>query len=122
MAKEFKDYDKKFAKYKGQHGLSEMHLKNAACVHSWPYSVGYWDKAQIKDAVYDSETAEEWQYFRVTQKGLSTQVKLYRLELRLIKHWGLEDRERQRERCRIDNYIGALVRGGQLDQQLKIQR
>lgn len=122
MAKEFKDFDKKYAKFKGQHGLSARQLESASCVSGWPYSIGYWDKAQIKDAVYDSESAEEWQYFRVTQKGLSTQVKLFRLELRLIKHWGLEDRERQRERCRIDNYIGALVRGGQLDQQLKIQR
>lgn len=122
MAKEFKDFDKKYARFKGQHGLSERQLQEASCYHSWPYTVGYWDKAQIKDAVYDSESAEEWQYFRVTQKGLSTQLKLYRLEKRLVAHWGLEDRERQRERCRIDNYIGALVRGGQLDQQLKIQR
>jgi hypothetical protein len=51
---------------------------------------------------------EEWQRFRVSLKGLSTAEKLRRLRSYKTNHSG---------RCvavRVDNYLNALRRGGQL--------
>lgn len=130
MAKEFKEYDKKYAAYKGK--LMDYELQDtlfdlslADLVDSWDQVNGFEDTAvlplasytqdEARQAVYWAEGAEDWQKFRVSLKGNSTCEKLYRLAHRF---W--VDRNNRFERIRIDNYIGALRRGGQLDSNNRI--
>ena len=136
MVQEFKQYDKKYAAFKGKlMGYEEsmqrsgsFNLKFACTFSGWGYKVGSYTNAEIREAVYFAEGAEEWQKFRVSQKGFSTQEKLFRLEKRWLhycsgdtKYPGMEKMAKL-EQLRIDNYIGALVRGGQLSVDHRIQR
>lgn len=74
---------------------------------------------RIAQAVDD----EEWQEFRVSLKGQSTQMKISRLVDYYCKHGGhasthgmtdAEKFEHESVKIRVDNYIKALCRGGQL--------
>lgn len=72
---------------------------------------------RIAEAVDD----EAWQEFRVSLKGLSTQTKLWKLEEYIKSNCGaahntsLDVRVPDCDYCiRVDNYIKALCRGGQL--------
>jgi hypothetical protein len=72
---------------------------------------------KVKKAVADPH----WQQFRKSLKGLSTYDKLQRLgyyycdNLDLDKHAGIEPCGLECDVCvRVDNYIKALCRGGQL--------
>lgn len=133
MAKEFKEFDKKFsaAEIRGQRELWLVADDNyVASISKWKYAdiIVSWHNAFIRDAVYMCDSAEEWQMFRVSLKGLTTREKLSMLERRC--HFFLTEDETATttyeticdkqvsrhtiEHCRIDNYIGALVRGGQL--------
>ena len=72
---------------------------------------------------------EEWQRFRVSMKGKSTAEKLdmleeyyeqqrvlgYRAEYPNDRREFLDDRHYEDVKIRIDNYIKALCRGGQLE-------
>lgn len=117
MAKEFKDFDEK---YKHLHN-TYLPGEKVAVAYAWPYMEDYRKHlelnkiAEIRKATYSSEGAEAWQQFRVSMKGWSTQVKLGRLSNRLDK---LIDAKifdlKHDEHIRINNYIGALIRGGQL--------
>lgn len=123
MAKEFKNFDKKY-KMGSDSDLSAKELEEARKITSWPFAIVYWSLKEIRHAVYEAEGFEEWQKFRVSMKGQSTQVKLYRLKQRAIEMGEKfkDNYEQERiEKCRIDNYIGALVRGGQLNIELVIQ-
>lgn len=85
----------------------------------WPYAqeaVCYPSAVQefcVRDA--------EWQTFRVSLKGLSTEEKLKRLDCWRADHMdqGLLP---LRNQVQIDNYLNALKRGGQLNLSLEVQR
>lgn len=78
----------------------------------------------VAGAVHDPD----WQKVRLSMKGVTTQRKL-----EILKDWreinmaysgaeyirGVLD---ERAKIQIDNYLGALRRGGQLDMQNMIQR
>jgi hypothetical protein len=62
---------------------------------------------RIAEAVDD----EEWQKFRLSLKGRSTQNKLHLLNEYLYEYNG-EDED---VLIRVDNYLKALARGGQIE-------
>jgi len=82
--------------------------------------------SSIRFAVYEAPGADEWQKFRVSLKGLTTREKLYALmwywEVHIAvgagSHKSPEDWSR--EIIRVNNYLGALKRGGQLDSALRV--
>ncbi len=126
MAKEFKDFDMLYAKYIDSYygdprPLPQLYELSSIGKWMFAYGIQKWTNDQIRHAVYLSESANEWQKFRVSLKGQSTQVKLARLEMRYVyKVLNASYADRELEHCRIDNYIGALVRGGQLDKEYRI--
>lgn len=86
-----------------------------------------WTHEEIRFAVYEAEDARRWQLFRVSMRSITTQEKLgmlytYLLEAR--ESYNETDAKIQWdiERCRVYNYLGALVRGGQIDQQCRIRK
>jgi hypothetical protein len=77
---------------------------------------------EIKEYVNDNP----WQGFRRSLKGLSTEVKLDELQ-NYLESRTTEDGFLGRDvEVRVDNYINALLRGGQLvhltNGQIKVQR
>lgn len=137
MAKEFKDWDKHYTKgqieetrkvwrnnvarrYKEVAGISVgVNPKPWFWVYCGIYTI--YPKEVVADAVYTSEGAPEWQRFRVALKGLETWEKLAFLEAR----WDIYVKDdimssQAVERIRINNYIGALRRGGQLDDKFNV--
>jgi hypothetical protein len=82
-------------------------------MNRWPHKVGSHNVHAILRATKD----EAWQRFRLSIKGVPTFVKLERLEayMKAFK----EDPDTQ---IRVDNYINALRRGGQLDLDNNVQR
>jgi len=94
-------------------------------VSVWRYEVKYCSPEEVtKYCVKDAN----WQEFRLSLKGLSTYVKLANLERWRMRHAeqattqsGVEKVPRRVE-VQIDNYIGALKRGGQLGMDLKVRR
>ncbi len=130
MAKEFKDWDKRFTGTE-IHATRKHYLGNATKAHidaciKWPYETASWRNDFIRECVYMVEDAARWQLFRVSMKGLSTEQKLYMLKqyYRKARHdFMLDDRSQwDIEACRVDNYLGALVRGGQLNKDLEYVR
>lgn len=136
MAKEFKQYDIKFSKYKNT--IIENITYDEKDIEStlkWIYKDEsiYWTHAQVRFAVYQANSADEWQKFRVSLKGNSTRLKILRLQTRyeLIRQelynkyrfkikFGFEETidlndELVLEKIRIDNYIGALRRSKHLN-------
>ena len=76
---------------------------------------------EVSHAVYESDTADEWQKFRVSLKGLTTKEKMYCLIWRWIHHSvDQQPMEKYREIIRIQNYLGALVRSGNLNSDLRV--
>lgn len=122
----FKDYDKFFARFKGkaylEYGCDKADTQRyLAMISSWfdlnvdeegksydDFTEDY-STQQIKDAVYLADDAEEWQKFRVSLKGLDTKCKLWALSCYKQRHGDIA-----LTRLRVNNYLGALKRGGQL--------
>lgn len=126
--KAFKNWDKQFTRQEliivRQHYLGYYRV-----LDRWPYKVSSWPQEFVQACVYQVSTTEEWQRFRVAMKGLSTFEKLGMLDNRYkerVKPLESDNPdgptwvEYKIEKCRIDNYIGALVRGGQLNSDLEI--
>jgi hypothetical protein len=127
MAKEFKNYDELF---KNNHAKTLINIERthgkiasddyfgkkswAEFMPDWKYKVHSQSEVQI--AVYHAEDASDWQFFRVGLKGLATDAKLYCLA------WYYAQEGSITRRIRIDNYLGALIRGGQLNDKLEIVR
>ena len=63
---------------------------------------------EISEAIKD----EEWQAFRVSLKGKTTTAKLVLLDEYLFKGWADDDLPKRL--IRVQNYLNALSRGGQL--------
>lgn len=119
MAKEFKHFDTMFSraeinacrdKYFDDVKLADR-AKASAHIKRWDRKTDYWTNDEIREAVYMMEDSVNWQLFRVSLKGLTTQEKLYMLAQYYVHH---DAETTAREKLRIDNYIGALRRGGQL--------
>lgn len=129
MTQEFKDYDKQFADNYGKsfQNLGGTLEDEAGLIYhkSWYDFVRRWKyethkREAIQSAVYRAPGCAEWQFFRVGLKGLSTRHKLWCL----WKYYesGAPGSDRWLRKIRIDNYLGALVRGGQLSETLEIRR
>jgi hypothetical protein len=119
MAKDFKLYDKLYASYRGRFFAYEDTRAinaHAAVITGWPYKVFNWSADEVHLAVYNSQGWEEWQKFRVSLKGQTTQLKLARLYGWVHRPEGTSEMNR----CRVDNYLNALKRGGLLDAKMQI--
>jgi hypothetical protein len=126
VTSKFKDFDKKFSK--DQIDACRQRWLYSGSSHAerqsyteWPLPVLRWAQWQVQEVVYLADDHEEWQLFRVSMKGLSTSEKLYMLHNRYIT-LDLDNNQNWVDHCRIDNYISALVRGGQLDSNYKVVR
>lgn len=78
----------------------------------WPFEVSSLTREEIDEAVQDYY----WQCIRRGMKGISTEEKLevlalYKLDCKFRNANGELEREYE---VQIDNYINALLRGGQL--------
>lgn len=123
MAKEFKEYDRIYREFANTILEKGIHSGDEEYIFQWRHAVHKHSPEDVELAVYGSATSSDWQKFRVSLKGQSTRMKLYRLNYRLMKMVLLEDTQEQSlERIRIDNYIGALRRGGQLNANMEIVR
>ena len=82
----------------------------------WPLQIQYWPKDEIALAVDNND----WQEFRKSLKGLPTELKLSKL------YWYRHEEGRGDDtgvvHCRVDNYLNALKRGGQLNHSNEVQR
>lgn len=125
MASKFKDYDVIFADNRAQtmNNIEKSHgkipLEDWLDKKSWAEFIPDWfecDYSQeaIRNAVYVVYGAEDWQKFRVGLKGLVTEAKLYCLA------WYYTQAPTVMRHIRVQNYLGALVRGGQLNGKLEI--
>lgn len=124
MAKEFQAFNKKYKHLIRTDAAEDSTMRlQASLMDKWPHPYQIFNGDQVRLAVYFSPGADEWQQFRVSLKGQSTRMKLARLDLRYLaaqnaplpSDWELE-------KIRINNYIGALVRGGQLNSKLEVIR
>jgi len=141
MAKEFKEFDVVYKAYANSFTESEGAIykikKRASNIMGWKYvdEIEVWSHAEVRKAVYEVAGFEEWQKFRVSLKGQSTAIKLARLVERYLhireeikrevfdsgtcsaNHTSYADVSNlvRWEKCRIDNYLGALRRGGLLN-------
>lgn len=123
MAKEFKDYNKIYAEYANSfldYEPSHAILDRALTMTQTFRIPNKYSHEEIREAVYFGEGFENWQKFRVSLKGFSTMVKLARLHYRYFwmdnchKIEEISDTQAKLEIVRIDNYLNALKRGGQL--------
>lgn len=123
MAKEFKDYDKKYEYLKGT-ALTYIELLGGRILRSdidtitrWELSVRRYSIDEVRHAVYFAKDAFSWQRWRVRLKGLSTKEKLYCLAWYLVN-----ENDSELANIRVSNYLGALKRGGQLNDKYEVVR
>jgi len=133
MAKEFQHFNKVFAKHAGT-ALKVITSKTGSIAKSDIDSISGWYETEgleftedyshekIRFCVYEAPDATEWQRFRVSLKGLNTKEKLYALG------WWWSSAEQhfytnqERDKVRVNNYLGALKRSGHLDANLKVAK
>lgn len=127
--KRFKQYDKLYQHLRNTFYSQEADEKLIRVFAedrlTWPYGYNQPSPDDVRDAVYLCNTAHEWQAFRVSLKGQTTKMKVARLIWRYVHNISThhhESAEFKREVVRINNYIGALIRGGQLNVNLEIVR
>jgi hypothetical protein len=80
-------------------------------MNQWPYVVKPVKKEEIGPYCVDDP---EWQQFRLSLKGMSTEQKLDALDARRYT-MGMIGTFNRKAEVQIDNYINALRRGGQLN-------
>lgn len=123
VAKEFKDFDRIYREFTNTILEKDIYAGDEEYVTRWQHVVHKHSPDDVRHAVYNSRTSDNWQKFRVSLKGQSTKLKLYRMGHRFARMLQNDDaHEQSLERVRIDNYIGALRRGGQLDKEGNIVR
>ena len=76
----------------------------------WPYVVERHTMASIRGCVSNPE----WQGFRLKLKGLPTEQKLTQLDSYMKNEYKRSHAAGEIARVCVDNYINALLRGGQL--------
>ena len=116
--KKFEEYNIKYKHLERTDAYEAPYIQDFAKTFvRWTAMVTQYPQALVQHAVYEAEDHEEWQKFRCSLKGQSTQMKLARLYLYRQKCFAdaLTSQDRERAQIRVDNYIGALVRGGQLN-------
>jgi len=118
MAKEFKEWDKKFSagelRTEREFWLSGFDFNEE--IGRWDMCIQKWDNDFIRECVYLTNDSRDWQRFRVAMKGTTTHQKLYMLKQWYVAMCFNKPKDQWNiNKCRIDNYIGALVRGGQLE-------
>lgn len=122
--KRFKEYDVELSQYKGT-ALYQIKQRGGSTAREDINEITGWDESvfgkytvypqsEVQAAVYDTPDHLEWQKFRVGMKGMTSKEKLYCLQ------WLLVHDERQVTKVRVHNYLGALIRGGQLNAKLEI--
>ena len=119
MAKEFKAYDKLYAKDKGK--LLYAWENKLTELEQWPEVDKFKgmpkpEHAVVAYAVYEAHGFENWQRFRVSLKGFSTGMKL----ARLWSYWTQFSLEYETLDIRVWNYLDAMKRGGLLDSELRV--
>lgn len=77
----------------------------------WPYELPRLSKTEILKCISDAD----WQKFRLSLKGLSTEKKLDKLEQYLTGDDSDALHASYEVNVQVVNYINALKRGGQLD-------
>lgn len=82
-------------------------------MRKWNHTVGSLTRVAIQWAI----NHDEWQKFRLSLKGISTEDKLKRLD-----DWLVNNRGGEKTTVQVDNYINALKRGGQLNGRLEVVR
>ena len=122
--KKFEEFNRKYAHLarSDEDESHELQIRSQE-IKCWMHKVESWIQQDVQFAVYESLDHEEWQKFRCSLKGQSTKMKLVRLGDYLMDNINRDDVGevyRKIIMCRVDNYIGALVRGGQLDSQHRI--
>lgn len=74
----------------------------------WLYKINYVSRY---DVIVHCVNDFEWQMFRIkVLKGISTEHKLAQLDA-----WIRDHHSSFASKCQVDNYLGALKRGGQID-------
>lgn len=87
----------------------------------WEWPIESWSYPQVEFAIYNAPDALNWQLFRVSMKRLDTYEKLAMLYSYYQGEFEGQPLEKQAiEKCRIDNYILALRRGGLLNQNYEV--
>lgn len=133
VAKEFKEFDKKYSKLAGT-ALNTIratghHVAFVDQIGCWKHIDRFtedYSMGTINFAVYKAPGAEEWQKFRVSLKGLSCREKLYALQWYWDTHVACgvsaysTSEDWARQLIRVNNYLGALKRGGFLNSRLEV--
>jgi hypothetical protein len=133
--KQFKDYDGVFtAQQLDAERKKFKAFDDVSGIKYWAHGYVQPDQGDVQYAVYKAVDAARWQLFRVALKGLSTRQKLRMMYVR----WEMFDCDcvdygmvrgkiydadiSAVEWVRLNNYIGALRRGGQLNERLEVVR
>jgi hypothetical protein len=88
-------------------------------MNQWPYEISKLTRKEVLEFTVNPK----WQYFRKNLKGLSTKSKLILLLrwLQFDDHCDTTNGKPLREyQVQVDNYLNALKRGGQLNNQLEV--
>ncbi len=122
--KEFQRWNSRFTKGELEAKREEAEEDAARCcitvLEKWPLAHFQPSNFVVAEAVYYAQDVAEWQCFRVSLKGLTTGYKLRNLMSRLLVARHTERLDYDMEVIRVNNYIGALKRGGQLDKELNV--
>lgn len=123
--KQFEEYNRKYAHLARTDSQEEPHIQDLARdMDKWPEAIKYSPPDKVIYAVYIAPDHEEWQQFRCSLKGQSTKMKLARLWTYIqterskagsINQWSLAE-------IRVNNYLGALIRGGQMNTKGEVVR
>lgn len=133
MSKKFLDWNKRFTTFELK--LSEEYwlkrfdeiIKTTEVgelpMKRWPLVVEQWSQDEVQRCVYNVADAINWQRFRVSMKRVDTHKKLHMLMAYWVDkcYYALTKDQKLIEKCRVDNYLGALVRGGQLSKDGKYE-
>lgn len=125
MTKKFEEYNRKYAHLARTDEMEEPHIQDLARDTDRWYERIVVQPSQdaVLYAVYMAPDHEEWQKFRCSLKGQSTRMKLTRLWLYLQECNSKAQSTRNMDLCRVrvNNYLHALIRGGQLGEDLVIK-
>jgi hypothetical protein len=93
-------------------------------ITKWDLCVNSWTQGEIQYAVYYAPDVADWQRFRVAMKGQKTVDKIKMLRAYFVDRvfYCSTTEQMKIDGCRIDNYIGALRRGGQLNEKMEVVR
>lgn len=124
--KKFKEYDKIFTVRELDRTraiyMDEKYWPNGCETDYWSHRTSSWVQDFVQYCTYRASDHLDWQRFRVSMKGMTTPEKIQMLQTYLLLHVKDNPNETLQaiQQCRIDNYIGALRRGGQLNDRYEV--